>query len=142
GRAVEVATIHVGYRHDVNPRGLAVATRAVELVRADLDQRCRIPVIRGIEDDQVALARVRAREAQRQLVRLAAGVDEVADPQRLRRGPPQPFREAGQMLVEIARVRVQGAQLPGRRLDHARVTVADVGNVVVRVDVAAAGFVE
>ena len=36
---------YVGDRHDVHPRRPAVSTGSVEFVRADLDERCRVPVV-------------------------------------------------------------------------------------------------
>ena len=85
---------------------------------------------------------VRARESQRELVRLARRVDEVADLERARHRREQPLRVRVEQIVQVARVRVQHAHLRRRRLDDARMTVADVRHVVVRVDVAAPFVVE
>ena len=99
-------------------------------------------MVGGVEDDEVALAGARARETKRQLVRLAARAHEITDPQWLWHRRREPFRVAGEMLIEIARVRIELADLPRRRFDHARVTVTDVWDVVVRIEVAPPGLVE
>ena len=58
--------------------------RARVLVRTDVDERRRVAVIRRLEHDHVRAARVRARQPQRELVRLARRVHEVADVERRR----------------------------------------------------------
>ena len=76
------AAIDVGKRRDVHPVRRAAAAGPVVLVRADVDERRRVAVIRRLEHDHVAIARVRARQPERQLVRLARRVHEVADVER------------------------------------------------------------
>ena len=84
-------------------------------------------------------AGVRARQAQRELVRLARRVHEVAHVERRAASSPS-SRSAYRVeqVVQIARVRVQHAHLRRAGLHDARMTVADVRHVVVRVDVASA----
>ena len=60
------AAIVVGQRRDVHPVGRAATARTGVLVRTDVDERRRVAVIRGLEDDHVACARSpRARVAAR-----------------------------------------------------------------------------
>ena len=54
----------------------------LNLYGTDVDQRGRVAVIRRIEHDDVARAGVGARQAERELVGLAPGVDEIADRER------------------------------------------------------------
>ena len=56
------------------------------LVRTDVDERSGVSVIGMFEHDHVAPPGVCAREAQRQLISLAAGVDKETDTQGLRQG--------------------------------------------------------
>ena len=54
------------------PRRRALAAWSIMLVRTDIDERRRISVIRVFEHDHVARFRVRACEANREFVCLAA----------------------------------------------------------------------
>ena len=45
-----------------------------KLVGGDVDDALRVAVVRAVHGDHASLARVRARDAQRQVVRLGAGV--------------------------------------------------------------------
>ena len=96
----------------------------------------------GRQHDDVAGARVRAGEPQRQLVGLAAGTHEVAHAQRGRERAGQTLRVRRQRVVQVSRVRVQDAQLVRRRAHDARMAVADVRHVVVRIEVLPARRVE
>ena len=98
-------------------------------------------MIGRVEHDQIALARVRARQPKRQLVRLAARVHEVADAKRIRQRRREPLRVAHQVVVQVARVRVEHAHLLRRRLHDAGMRVAHVRDVVVRVEVSTARVV-
>ena len=62
------------------------------LVRADVDERRRVAVVRRLEHDHVAAAGVRARQSERELVRLARGVQDVADVERVGKRREQPLR--------------------------------------------------
>jgi len=70
---------------DVHPLLPAAPASPVELVRAHVHEGRGVPMVGVLEDDHILAARPRAGEAQRQLVGLAAGGDEVAHPQRRRR---------------------------------------------------------
>ena len=94
-----------------------------------------------LEDDHVLAAGARAGEAQRQLVGLAAGGDEVAHPQRLREAPREPLGIPQDRVVQVASVRVEEGQLLLRRPDDARVGVAHERHVVVDVEVGPARLV-
>jgi hypothetical protein len=82
----------VGERRDVHPVGGAGAARAGVLVGADVDERVRVPVVRRLEHDRVAAPGVRARQPERQLVRLARRVEEVAHLERRRERGREPRR--------------------------------------------------
>ena len=66
------AAIDIGNRRRVHPVRRAEAAGPAVLVRADVDERRRVAVIRGVHHDEVALPRVGTREAKRQLVGFAA----------------------------------------------------------------------
>ena len=140
--ACACSAVVVGDRRDVYPLRRASAAWPVELVRTDLDQRRRVPVIRSVEHDHIAGSCMRAREPQRQLVGLAAGVDEVADGQRLRQRRAQPLREVPDRVVQVSRVGVQRAHLIHRGLHDPWMRVPDMRNVVVGVKVLRAAVVE
>src|SRR5579884_846406 len=84
------ATVIVRNRRHMHPRLSSASSRPVEFVRADVDQRVRVPMVGMLQNDHVLALRMRARQPQRQLVRLASRIQEVADPQRLRQQPRQP----------------------------------------------------
>ncbi len=134
--APELAAVGVGNRHDVHPRPGALSARAVELVRADVDERGRVSVIRAVHDNHVAPARVCARQAQRQLVRLAAGAHEIADAERIRQRRDEALREPRQAVVQIPGVGVEQQHLFDAGPHDARMAVPDVRHVVVRVEIA------
>ena len=76
-----------------------------------------------------------ARQAQRQIARLAAGIDEEADAQRFRQRGAEAFRVLRDVGVQIPRVGVEHRHLflPGPH--HARMAVPHMGHVVNRVEV-------
>ncbi len=82
---------------DMDPRLAAAASRSIKLVRAQVDECCCMPVVCVFEDDDILAGGVRAGQAQRKLVRFAAGVHEIADAQRLR----QKTREALGVTVHV-----------------------------------------
>src|SRR3984957_3964127 len=81
-RGLEFAAIDFGQPRHVDPRRLPPAARTVELVRADVDHRVRVSMIGGVEHDEIDRSGMGSRETQRQLIGLAAGIDEIADAQR------------------------------------------------------------
>ena len=97
-----------------------------------------VAVIRALEDGDVAPAGRGPREPERQLVRLAARVDEVRDLERSRQRGDQALGVVEDGRVEVARVRLEQGLLASRRLDHPRMGVPDVGDVVHEVEVRAA----
>jgi hypothetical protein len=125
----------------MHPLGRASAAGAVVFVRADVDQAGGMPVIGGVEHDHVALAGVRARQPQRQLVRLAGGVDEEAHAQRRRQQRAEAFGIAHDVVVQIAGVGVEQGQLRLCCPHHARVAVAHMRHVVVHIEKRAAAVI-
>ncbi len=93
-------------------------------------------------DDHALAAGVEARDAQRQVDRLAAGAGEhhVADSGRVR--AEQPLGVVEDELAGVPGVRVEGGRLAGDRLDHPRVAVPDRRHVVVGVQVGLPAGVE
>src|SRR5580700_2786528 len=69
---------------DVNPRFRAAASGTIKFVRADVDERRGVTVVGVFKDHHVFAAGVSAGQAQGELVRLAAGVHEIADIERFR----------------------------------------------------------
>src|SRR5262245_10270474 len=59
------AAIDVGDRRSMNPGGRAGSARPVVFVRADVDHRAGMAVVRGFERDHVPPSRVSARQPQR-----------------------------------------------------------------------------
>ena len=88
-----------------------------------------------VEHGDVTGAGVGAREPEREIVRLAAGVDEEDDAQRVGQRRGQAAGVADDRVVQVARVRVELRHLLGGRAHHARVGVPDVADVVDHVEV-------
>ena len=88
-----------------------------------------------VEHEHVAPAGVGAREPQREVVRLAARVDEEDDAQRVRERGGEPPRVADEQVVQVPRVGVQPRHLRRGGGDHARMRVPDVADVVDEVEV-------
>jgi len=98
-------------------------------------------VIRPLDDDEILAPRVRARQPERELVRLASGADEEEDAQRLRERRGEPVRVRKDRRMEVTRVRVEQSHLPGARGDDPGVRVSDVRHVVHDVEVRGSRFV-
>ena len=94
-------------------------------------------MVRRLEHDHVLRARVRAREPQRELVRLARRVEQIADAERIGERGGEPLGVRVEQIVQVARVGIEHRHLPVRRGHHARMRVADVRHVVVRVEILA-----
>ena len=80
-------------------------------------------------------------KAQGQFVGFAARIDKETHVERVRHGRDQSLRVGIEVVVQVARVGVQHGHLPLPGLDDARMAVADVGHVVIGIQVFAAGFV-
>ncbi len=80
--AIQPAII-IRKRCDVYPRPFSGPAGPIEFVRADIDQRIRMAVICMFQHNYIFTSRVRARQSQRQFVRLAARVHEKTNLQRL-----------------------------------------------------------
>ena len=87
-----------------------------------------------LEHEHVPAAGVGVRQPQREVVGLRARVDEHAHPQRVGHQLHQPARVLGDRGVQVAGVGVEPRHLPLPRLDHPRVAVADVADVVDEVE--------
>src|ERR1700675_908385 len=98
-------------------------------------------MVRVFEDDHIFAARVCSGQPQRQLVRLAAGVDKKTDAQRIRQKTREALSVAVHVVVEIARIGVEERELLLHGLDHARMTMTNERDVVVNVEKGAARVV-
>ena len=107
-------------------------------VRADVDERRCVPVIRSVEHDH--RAPVYARQPECELVGFAHSRNSNVELGRQRR--QQFLGVAFEQVMQVARGRVEDAHLRRRRLDNARMTVPDMWNVVIGVDVPPAFVVE
>ena len=105
-------------------------------LRREVRHRRRDAVVGVAGDDRAASPGGSGGDPPSDVVRLAARVHDhgavEAGIGRHRR--EQPLREIGERLVQIARVRVQGARLAHHRLGDARVAVAENRHVVVGVE--------
>src|SRR5919106_3176616 len=99
--------VRVGQRHDLNVVASTSSASPVELVWADLDQALGVAVIGDVDRGDVRAARRGAGQAQRELVGLAAGVREEAHLEVLRKEADEAFGIPDDVLVEVARVRVE-----------------------------------
>ena len=132
------AAIIVRQRRDVHPIGRARAARTSMLVRADVDERRRVAVIRRLEHDHVRAPGVRTRESQRQLVRLAGRSSRKSTPERRGQRRSQALGIFVRDVVQY-RVFVLSSAICSAAASTTRgCAVADVRDVVVRVDVSAA----
>ncbi len=141
GSAVAPA-VAVGQRHHPHVGPGAQPAGTAELVRTDIDQRRRVAMVRALEDDHVGAPGSCSRQAQRQVVGLRAGVDQVADRQRFGERRREPVGVAHQELVQVAGIGVEHGALPMQRVDDGRVGVPHVADVVHGVEEGAAGVVE
>lgn len=125
-----LSTIAVRQQRSVHIVALAFTTGAVEFVRADVDQRTQIAVIRAIDDEQIAPSGVGAGQTQGEIVGFTAGVDKKADAERIGQGGRKPCGIGDEMGMQVAGVGVEdGLLLPGG-LDDERMAMADVGDIV------------
>lgn len=88
-------------------------------------QNVNLAICLLVDCDDVALFRVRARQAQRQIVRLRARVDEKAHVQRSRHFGHDFLGALDDLVVQEAIVGRQDGHLLGGRLHHFRVAMAD-----------------
>ena len=109
--------------------------------RRQFGQRAGDAVIGVCCDDEAGAAGAGSRDAQGEIVGLAAGAGEhdVTDLGRKRR--EQFFREVEHGLVQVARMRVEHGGLLRNRLHDLRVAVPDGCDVVVGVQIAMTGSV-
>ena len=98
-------------------------------------------VVGVFQNNDVLALSVCTGKPQGQFVRFAAGVHEETDAQRFGKQPRQPLGVAVHIVMEIARIGIEQRELCLRRLDHARMAVADERHVVVNVEIGAARLV-
>jgi hypothetical protein len=135
------ASIVIGNGSDVNPRLLAAAARAIEFVRADIDERGGMTVIRVFEDDEIFVARVGAGETESEFVGFTTGIKEVADFEWSGKKSGEALSVANDVVMEIASVGVEESELLLGGGHDARVGVADERNIVVDIEKGAAAVV-
>src|SRR5260370_19620131 len=85
-------TVIVRKRRNMHPRLLAAPSLAVQFVRADVDEYVGVAVVGVLQNDDVFSSRMRAREAQTQLIGLAPGSHNKPNTQRLGDHPRPPRR--------------------------------------------------
>ena len=136
------ASVVVGHDHFVDVWRRPPSAGPVELVRADVHAGTRVAVVGPVHDHDVRPSGTGARQPQRQLVRLASRVHEVADLERLRQRRGQALRVSREPLVEVPRVRVQHGCLAPNRVDHMGVGVPHMADIVHAVEVGLALRVE
>jgi len=138
---IETAIV-VGDGSDVDPGFLAASTGAIEFVRADVDECVGMTVISVFEDENIFAAGVRARDAEGEFIGFAAGIDEVADAERLRKERSEALGVTIGVVVEIAGVGVEDGELVLDDANDARMGVADERNIIVDVEEGPAGVVK
>ena len=89
-----------------------------------------------LADDHALVLADHPRDADGEVDGLGAGAHEVTDPQRFRHRRGEPLRIADDVVVQVARVRVQRRRLAGQRGDHVRMAMPDRGHIVIAVEVA------
>ena len=134
--------VRVGKSGDLHKIRLREAALALEFVGADIHGAPGISVISPIKDHGVLLSQRGAGNAQGKLVRLGARVHEVDDLEVARQGRGDALGQTWHRAVQVAGVRVQVGRLTGQRRDHMRMTVADMGDVVDRIQKTSAGMVD
>ncbi len=87
-------------------------------------------MVASLYRDHIVAARERPSRAKCEFVGFAAGVHEQTHAKRIREECGQSLGIQNYVVVEIARVCVESLDLFPRRLDHFRVAVADVANIV------------
>ena len=125
----------------VHPRFAAAASGAVELIWADVNERARVAMIGVLEDDDILASSVGARETQRKLVGFAAGVQEIADAEGQGQQAREAFRVTDDVVVQVARVRIEQRDLLLHRANDPGVAVPHKRHVVVHIQECAASVV-
>ena len=131
-----VGVRRLDHAQPVRPLGFGIR------VGRQLADEVGVAVVRALGDDDTVVARDHPRDLHREVVGLRAGAHEIAARQVAGKARRQALRQLDDVLVEVARVRVEQAGLLGERGDDARVGMADRGHVVVAVEIALAVGVE
>ena len=140
-RPVGGRAIGIGQHGLAGGGGPALAALALVLVGAHLLQRHEMAVIGPVERHDTLTLCVVARHAERQIVRLAAAAHEGGDGQVLGQGCRQRLGIGDDVVVEIAGIGVEQGGLFRQYRDDLRVGVAEMGDVVVTIEIGAAAIV-
>ena len=98
-------------------------------------------MIRAIQNDRISVACVRARQPQSKIIRFASGANKKTDAQRIGKRVAKPFRILDKIRVEITRIRIQLIHLFPCCLNHIRVRVPYMTNVVHTIEIGPSIFV-
>jgi hypothetical protein len=115
----------------------------IELVRAYVYQRARVPVISAVHANDLATARVSPRKAQRKFVCFASRANEETYTQRIRERGAQTFAKKRNVLMKVSGVGIQYCDLVLGGFHYPRVTVTYVSDIIDRIEIGATvGIVE
>ena len=117
-----------------DPRHPRLERGRAELLGRQRRRRRRRAVVGVLRDHGAAVAGDGARDLDRDVVRLAARVDEHDDRELAGQQRREPVGVRGHLVDEVAGVRGQPARLRGERRRHAGVGVPDLRHVVVGVE--------
>ena len=111
------------------------AAGSVELVRADVDERRGVSVIRSFDHDGIGVSGRDARHAERQVVCFAPRAHQVAHAEGIGQRAGESLRVFDQVIVQVARVRIEETDLFARGFDHRWMAVTHVTHVVDGIEV-------
>src|SRR5215831_43451 len=110
-RAAMRAAKDVWHCHFVDPSRTTASSWSIELVGTEIDHRAGVAMVSAVDDDHIFPVRARAREPQRQLVRLTAAVNQEHYAERIREEPTQTLAVFDQFLVQVTSVGVESGHL-------------------------------
>ena len=138
-RAREAQAVRIGLEQLHHALGLLDG--GIAGVRGDGECGGRVAVVCAVDAVDVLARGVVAREAQGEVVGLRAAVHEEACRQRVRHRRRQLLRQPHDVVMQVAAVGIELAELDARGCDDARVAMADVAHVVDEVQVLLARLV-
>src|SRR5215469_4579610 len=95
------AAVVVGNRRHVNPGFATLATGAIKLIGADVDQRVGVAVICMLWNDDVIELGVRPRQAEGKFVRLAPRIHEITNLEWLGQSLRKPFCVTNDIVMQV-----------------------------------------
>ena len=137
----EAPAVPVGHGQPVEPRRPGPSSPAIELVGADVDEGREVAVIAALERQGFPPPEVGPGNAEREVVRFAAGVREEDHLERRGEGLREAFGIVGELAIEVAGVRVEEGGLAGDGVRDPRVRMPHVSDVVDHVEVVASRVV-